>query len=641
MDLSADLAAALNTPDLTAFGGIPLSRGPWSFSPGLGRFAAGPAMGSRLLRGGPLGLPDGRRGGCSRPAKPKAKRVTVATLAQDQAALQELVPNMAKQLAALVPPAAGSNSLAQGIAAGACPGAPPGLGPLPGPAATGLAAPLASVLPPPQHVPKSIHHVVPAQSNALVSLVGQLAQGSSEPMLDAPASTSVRGALGRQRLQQNLTSSPHSFSRRIRLNAAQHMNPTGLVDPDFATMVRYLERYGGYGKQRNLAPIGGRAPQPGLHGCLRRPLGPAAAYHRPGEHRPGRYDPGVAPQLAAGPPCDALPGGPSLNLHGYSGLLSACRPEVDNGCGLLPQGGRGHRTEEERGQCPKEANLASQAAPAGRGRGSFEEAAAGCRLGGKASGRSQAVVSDGQKLHAHHPVEGSDLRPGSEFSFRLFASSLVRRVLKSGTGFAHFVSTALPLHRDSSLPVATALFPLPLPSGLASGRSRKRRRTLAQHVSVVVAVVVLALNFLHSEGKPVPPEALRRPPSAVQASALGRLRELVKACARLGGSELQPGRKGLQLAARHAEVLTFLSESGLQDDCYRRSCDPTVTSTRTAWLCLEEGAGISPGTCTQAWFCHSWSPKPCRLLCLSPRPVPRSLVTRPIESWGSFVGGTT
>ncbi|OLP77717.1 hypothetical protein AK812_SmicGene42187 [Symbiodinium microadriaticum] len=213
----------------------------------------------------------------------------------------------------------------------------------------------------------------------------------------------------------------------------------------------------------------------------------------------------------------------------------------------------------ERGQCPKEAGLASQTAPARqapeRGRDSFEEAAEGCRLGSKAGRRSQAVLRDGQKLHAQHPVEGSELRPGSEFSFRLFASSLVRRVLKSGTGFAHFVSTALPLHRDGSLPVATALFPLPLPSGFASGRSRKRRRTLAQHVSVVVAIVVLALNFLHSEGKLVPPEALRRPPSAVQSSALCRLKELVKACARLGGSELQPGRKGLQLAAWHAEEL--------------------------------------------------------------------------------------
>ena len=45
-------------------------------------------------------------------------------------------------------------------------------------------------------------------------------QGLSEPMLDAPASSSVRGALGRQKLQQELSSFPEPFSHRIRQNAA-------------------------------------------------------------------------------------------------------------------------------------------------------------------------------------------------------------------------------------------------------------------------------------------------------------------------------------------------------------------------------------------------------------------------------------
>ena len=42
----------------------------------------------------------------------------------------------------------------------------------------------------------------------------------------------------------------------------------------------------------------------------------------------------------------------------------------------------------------------------------------------------------------------------------------------------------------------------------------------------------------------------------------------MKACARLGGTELQSGRKGLQLAARHAELLSFLSAAGVQDADY-------------------------------------------------------------------------
>ena len=164
--------------------------------------------------------------------------------------------------------------------------------------APALAAPLASILPPAQHVPKALSQVIGpppptrqqpkvpsptfdheaqlalitgegdvppatlgdsqpsslaaavlAQSNALVSLLGKLAQGSAEPMtLDAPSSTSVRGALGRQKLQQELLSSPGAMARRIRQNAALRMNPTGLTDGDRATLTRYLERFGGFGK---------------------------------------------------------------------------------------------------------------------------------------------------------------------------------------------------------------------------------------------------------------------------------------------------------------------------------------------------------------------------------------------------------
>ena len=174
-------------------------------------------------------------------------------------------------------------------------------------------------------------------------------------------------------------------------------------------------------------------------------------------------------------------------------------------------------------------------------------------------------------VQATHPVEGSSLLPGREFSFCLWASSLVRLVLKSGTAFGHFLGTTLLLCRDSSLGAATALFPLPLPhDGLFVKRSRRRpsKRRLPHLVRVVLHVLVMSLNFLHADGKHIPPECLRRPPSALQASALSRMTELIKACARLGGTTLQAGRRGLQLAARHAEVLQFLQAAGLDTDCY-------------------------------------------------------------------------
>ncbi|CAE7768524.1 unnamed protein product [Symbiodinium sp. CCMP2592] len=172
---------------------------------------------------------------------------------------------------------------------------------------------------------------------------------------------------------------------------------------------------------------------------------------------------------------------------------------------------------------------------------------------------------------SNHPVEDSPLRPGREFSFCLWASSLVRLVLKSGTAFGRFLGTTLPLCRDPDLEVATALYPLPIPfEGLFQKRSRRRnvKRRRTHLIKVVVFTVVMSLNFLHSGGKHIPHLFLRRPPSSAQSSAFGHLEELVRASARLGGECIQSGRRGLQLAARQAEVLHFLRAAGLDEDCY-------------------------------------------------------------------------
>ena len=301
VDLSGDLAAALSLPDLSAFGGIPFE----AEDPGLFPLASDVLRQAREWaaeamqenRSGYQTAVEDAPAAAGRPPKAKPKRHTVATLASEQAALHEVVRNLAQQVAALLP-AAGSNTLAQGPAADP----PPGLGPLPVAPQTALTAPLASALPPAQHVPKAISQLIGpppptrqqpkvpspevdheerlaritgggdaglpsaqsappdalaaavlAQSNALVSLVGQLASGSAEPLLDAPSATSVRGALGRQRLQQELLNAPGTFSRRVRQNAMNRMNPTGLGETTGATMTQYLERYGGYGKQRTLA----------------------------------------------------------------------------------------------------------------------------------------------------------------------------------------------------------------------------------------------------------------------------------------------------------------------------------------------------------------------------------------------------
>ena len=301
VDLPAAAAASLTVPDVSAFSGAPFMVEEPGFFPlasdvlrqtqewAVSAFGAARSGYHTAAEEDPV-LPKQR---AQRP-----KMHTVATLAQDQANLQELVRGLAKQVAALMPQAAGSNSLAQGPAAF---DPPPGLA---GPGAQVQAqapaqvAPLSSVLPPAQHVPKALSQVIGpppptrqvpkqpspqedleqqlavtigggdaapdphslasavlAQSQALVSLVSQLAQAGNEPILDGPSSTSVRGAVGRQRLQQELVSHPGSFAKRIRENAVRRMDPSGLTSIDSPTLVRYLERFGGFGRQKNLGHI--------------------------------------------------------------------------------------------------------------------------------------------------------------------------------------------------------------------------------------------------------------------------------------------------------------------------------------------------------------------------------------------------
>ena len=170
-----------------------------------------------------------------------------------------------------------------------------------------------------------------------------------------------------------------------------------------------------------------------------------------------------------------------------------------------------------------------------------------------------------------HPVDPSALRPGAYFGFCLWASSLVRLILKSGTSFAVFLKSTLPLCRGDGLSAPTALFPLPLPfDGLFAKRSRRRtqKRRLPHLRRVALHVLVMALNFLFTDGKHIPADVLRRPPSSDRSRVFDRLMGLVRASVRLSGNTVHEGRKGLQLAARQAEVLTFLRSAGVQEGCY-------------------------------------------------------------------------
>ena len=82
-------------------------------------------------------------------------------------------------------------------------------------------------------------------------------------------------------------------------------------------------------------------------------------------------------------------------------------------------------------------------------------------------------------------------------------------------------------------------------------------------------VVCMALNFIHAGFRPVPAEALRRPPSDLHVSVFKRVAGYLKASCRLGGATpFCAGRRGTHLVARLGELLSFLSSVGLEHGAY-------------------------------------------------------------------------
>ena len=102
------------------------------------------------------------------------------------------------------------------------------------------------------------------QSQALTNLVSQIAQSQGDPMaeLTATSSAGARGATGRAKLQAELAMHKGLFFRAVTQSMARRMSPTTPSDIPPAEMlergisgVKYLERFGGYGKHRELGQL--------------------------------------------------------------------------------------------------------------------------------------------------------------------------------------------------------------------------------------------------------------------------------------------------------------------------------------------------------------------------------------------------
>ena len=103
-----------------------------------------------------------------------------------------------------------------------------------------------------------------AQSAALTTLVSQLASGQTDPMseLTTPGGAGVRGATGRARLQADLAAQKGLFFESVMKSMSRRMFPTIPSTMSYQEMMsqgicgsRYLERFGGYGKCRDIGVI--------------------------------------------------------------------------------------------------------------------------------------------------------------------------------------------------------------------------------------------------------------------------------------------------------------------------------------------------------------------------------------------------
>ena len=229
---------------------------------------------------------------------PKAKKATTASLAAAMEGILQTLPGLTSQIQSL---AAGQRELENRLVSGTMAAAPAFQQPL-SRAVQGKASGLSGlgllVPPPPKtaeahnhgllrspllHQPSALleleegkptssalqqgdplAHAVLAQSQALTSLVNQIAQGQSDPLMDlgASSSTGTRGSAGRAKLMAELALQKGTFFASVMHSMQRRMNPTLPVSDNFAGLLekgvcgtKYLERFGGYGRHRDLGTI--------------------------------------------------------------------------------------------------------------------------------------------------------------------------------------------------------------------------------------------------------------------------------------------------------------------------------------------------------------------------------------------------
>ena len=556
--------------------------------------------------------------------QPKAKRPTAASLAVEMKQLVDYLPKTSEQLATLShrqdlvenrlahPMSSASLISSRPLGAALAPTQEPPLGQL----AKAMGAPPRSTSAPNLGLLGSLTETKPAeiqglesekledavqlsdvslalavleQSKALTTLVSQIAAAQNDPMADlsAGSSASTRGAAGRACLQAELAQQKGTFFQSVLLQMARRMSPTTSVDVSPQVLMdrgvsgtRYLERFGGYSRQRELDHAAAvpsddslrllaAGQHPGSEGCS----GIAGCVHRASCFGQWPHGLGHLAVSSGGPPVGDLSESPDSQHQQSQELRSPCRPEVDHMCIGLPEGVGGDRSEKGRIDSAtnrhfpgfiRGAKAEAEIKEVGRKRKRASRARGARDL---ECGEDRRLCFNGERLRTDEGLESSPLEASLDFC--TWAICLPRWISRCKTSFSWHLTKSFTASRHSSSLSSTA-FPLPLPLDgcfQCSGPSLSKKRLLAVAKRRLLHILVYSLNVLYLGRFPTAEEVGRRP-TVWHLKCYQRLRALIAVCGDDAGRF--PGRSGPELVAHLFQLEKFLDRSEEKFDSYQR-----------------------------------------------------------------------
>eukprot|EP00438_Fugacium_kawagutii_P033672 Skav204069 [mRNA] locus=scaffold3:515457:529911:- [translate_table: standard] len=391
-----------------------------------------------------------------------------------------------------------------------------------------------------------------AQSVALNSLVAQLAGSSQDPMADLQSVgvSGNRGSAGRSRLQLELAQHRGHFFDAMLRSMSRRMHPTSPPDrpalqllADGVCGTRYLERFGGYGRQKDLGLIQWNLMQivdfmmADNYGAARDALALTVVMIEQAVLDSGRFE--VAQVLTLQEDVPAGVGDNSHRLpqrarHDHFKADRAARRRQDSSSLYYHHDGCESHSEEERSWKRK-------------------------RSGDTESGGGGAMNGQPPALNL--------LRQTTDFA--TWAICLTRWILQTRTDFAwHLVRSFSVQWRGVSSSTAVLPLPVPFPGCFGGGLKLSKRRLGVLARKRVVHILVIIVDYLYLGRFPSLSE-LERPPSLQQRRCLQRLRAFVAACgSQPGVFPCAPGRSGPELISCLHDLEQFIDVNQLDGAGY-------------------------------------------------------------------------